>query len=89
MNVYEADPTPANLAIAQQQTDSLNGNALRSLEQFKGNLVHAVWYFARSKNAFAAPKATKAKAARKAKAAKKATKRTARFKYRGHSRIAR
>ena len=53
MRVYELDPTPANLAIAQQQADSLNGNALRSLEQFKGNLVHAVWYFARVKDAFA------------------------------------
>ena len=27
MNVYEANPTPANLAIAQQQANSLNGNA--------------------------------------------------------------
>jgi Zn-dependent M28 family amino/carboxypeptidase len=52
MNVYEQDPTPANLAIAQQQADSLNGNALRSLQQFKGTLVHAVWYFARARNAF-------------------------------------
>ena len=30
---------------------SLRGNALRSLEQFKGTLVHAVWYFARGKKA--------------------------------------
>ena len=52
MNVYEQDPTPANLVTAQQQADSLNGNALRSLEEFKGTLVHAVWYFARTKNAF-------------------------------------
>ena len=84
METYDTDPV-----LAQQQADSLNGNALRSLKQFKGNLVHAVWFFARSKNAFAAPKATKAKAAKKAKAARKATKRTARMKYRGHSRIAR
>ena len=61
MNVYEADPTPANLAIAQQQADSLRGNALRSLKQFKGTLVHAIWYFARSKDAFSS-KATTAKA---------------------------
>jgi hypothetical protein len=81
MNVYEEDPTPANLAIAQEQADSLQGNALRSLQQFKGTLVHAVWYFARSKDAFS--QATTAKAARKA------SKRTARLKYRGHSRIAR
>jgi Zn-dependent M28 family amino/carboxypeptidase len=51
MNVYEADPTPANLVIAQQQADELNGGATRSLEQFKGNLTHAIWYFARSKAA--------------------------------------
>ena len=38
--------------IAQEQADSLNGNALRALEQFKNTLVHAVWYFARVKNAF-------------------------------------
>jgi Zn-dependent M28 family amino/carboxypeptidase len=81
MNVYEANPTPANLAIAQQQADSLRGNALRSLEQFKGTLVHAAWYFARAKNAFPA-NASSAKA-------KKQTKRTARMKFRGHQRIAR
>ena len=62
--------------LAQQQADSLNGNALRSLEQFKGTLVHAVWYFARLKDAFSS-KATPAKA----KAAKQH-----RFKYNGHQR---
>ena len=54
------DPNPANLA-SQQQANSLRGNALRSLTQFKGTLVHAVWYFARSKDAFSS-KATTAKA---------------------------
>jgi Zn-dependent M28 family amino/carboxypeptidase len=77
MNVYEADPTPANLAIAQQQADSLRGNALRSLKQFKGTLVHATWYFARVKGAFPS-KATVANA--------KKAKRGHRFKYRGHKR---
>ena len=43
---------PTNPVLAQQQADSLNGNALRSLEQFKNTLVHAVWYFARVKGAF-------------------------------------
>ena len=63
MNVYEADPTPANLAIAQQQANQLDGGAVRSLTQFKGNLVHAIWYFARAKNAVPArATATKAKA---------------------------
>ena len=47
MNTFATNP-----ALAQAQADSLNGNALRSLEQFKGNLVHAIWYFARSKDAF-------------------------------------
>jgi Zn-dependent M28 family amino/carboxypeptidase len=47
METFEANPV-----LAQQQADSLNGNALRSLEQFKGTLVHAAWYFARVKNAF-------------------------------------
>jgi hypothetical protein len=71
MNTY-----PTNPVLAQQQADSLNGNALRSLEQFKGNLVLAAWYFARVKNAFPS-KATTAKA-KKAK--------QHRFKYQGHQR---
>ena len=75
MNVFEADPTPANLAIAQAQADSLNGNALRSLEQFKGTLVHATWYFARVKGAFPS-KATVANA--------EAAKRSDGFKFQGH-----
>ena len=64
MNVYEANPTPANLAIAQQQANQLNGGAVRSLEQFKGNLVHAIWYFARSKGVKARGATAKAKQAK-------------------------
>ena len=79
MNVYEDDPTPANLVIAQQQAAQLNGNAVRSLQQFKGTLVHAVWFFARVKDAVPA-KASTARA--------KTAKRTYRFKYQGH-RVAR
>jgi Zn-dependent M28 family amino/carboxypeptidase len=71
MNSYATNPV-----LAQQQADSLNGNALRSLEQFKGNLVHAVWYFARLKDAVPA-KATTAKAKRA---------RQHRFTYQGHQR---
>src|SRR4051794_14882351 len=67
MNTFATNPV-----LAQQQADSLNGNALRSLEQFKGNLVHAVWYFARVKDAFSS-NATAAKA-----------KRAHRFKHMGH-----
>jgi Zn-dependent M28 family amino/carboxypeptidase len=69
MNTFATNPV-----LAQQQADSLRGNALRSLEQFKGTLVHAAWYFARVKNAFPAT-ATASKA-----------KRAHRFKYQGHKR---
>jgi Zn-dependent M28 family amino/carboxypeptidase len=72
MNVFATNP-----ALAQQQADSLNGNALRSLQQFKNTLVHAVWYFARVKDAFpsddAAVSATRAE-------------RSHQFKYHGHVR---
>jgi Zn-dependent M28 family amino/carboxypeptidase len=75
MNSYDTDPV-----LAQQQADQLQGGAIRSLKQFKGNLVHAIWFFARSKDSLSSGKASKAKAA------KKAQKRTARFKYQGHTR---
>jgi Zn-dependent M28 family amino/carboxypeptidase len=65
---------PTNPVLAQLQADSLNGNALRSLEQFKNTLVHTVWYFARVKNAF--PEAAVANA--------KKAERTHRFKFQGH-----
>src|SRR3954451_15320714 len=67
MNTFATNPV-----LAQQQADSLNGNALRSLEQFKGTLVHAAWYFARVKDAFTA-NATAANA-----------KKAYRFKHMGH-----
>ena len=72
MNSFAKDP-----ALAQQQANSLNGNATRSLQQFKGNLVHAVWFFARSTSALPA----RASAARARKGA-----RSYRFKYQGHRR---
>jgi Zn-dependent M28 family amino/carboxypeptidase len=75
MVVYEADPTPENLAIAQQQADQLNGNALRSLRQFKGTLVHAIWYFANAEGALPARAAASAKKAKRYH-----------FKYQGHRR---
>jgi Zn-dependent M28 family amino/carboxypeptidase len=65
---------PTNPVLAQLQADSLNGNALRSLEQFKNTLVHTVWYFARVKDAF--PEAALANA--------KTAERTHRFKFQGH-----
>ncbi|MGW3606819.1 MULTISPECIES: M28 family metallopeptidase [unclassified Micromonospora] len=73
METYSTNPV-----LAQQQADSLNGNALRSLEQFKNTLVHAVWYFARVKNAF--PSETIAVNAKKAE-------RSYQFKHQGHERI--
>jgi Zn-dependent M28 family amino/carboxypeptidase len=72
MNVF-----PTNPVLAQQQADSLNGNALRSLEQFKNTLVHAVWYFARVKDAF--PSEATAVNAKRAE-------RSYQFKYQGHER---
>jgi Zn-dependent M28 family amino/carboxypeptidase len=82
MNVYEQDPTPANLAIAQQQADSLNGNALKSLREFRGALDHALWFWANQRGALP-PRAT-AKAARKAAARTKSHSR-----FLGHKRLKR
>ena len=49
MNVYEADPTPANLAIAQEQANSLQGNALKSLREMSGAVTHSVWVFGQNR----------------------------------------
>ena len=76
MNVYEADPTPANLAIAQQQADSLRGNALKSLREMSGAVTHATWYFAQTRNALPP---------RDAAARTRAQKRTHAFKQLGHT----
>ncbi len=70
MNVFETDPV-----LAQQQANSLRGNALKSLREMSGAVTHAVWYFARVKNAVP-PRATTA-------GARKAT-RNYRFKHMGH-----
>jgi Zn-dependent M28 family amino/carboxypeptidase len=74
MNVF-----PTNPALAQQQANSLNGNALRSLEQFKNTLIHAVWYFARVKGAF--PSEATVANARQAE-------RSSQFDFQGHGRAA-
>jgi Zn-dependent M28 family amino/carboxypeptidase len=73
MNSFATDP-----ALAQLQADSLNGNALKSLREMSGAVTHAVWYFARVKDALP-PRATTASAARKRA-------KTYRFKYQGHKR---
>jgi len=72
METYSTNPV-----LAQQQANSLCGNALRSLKQFKNTLVHAVWFFARAKNAFP-PKADAANA--------KMAESGHQFKYQGHER---
>ena len=73
MNVFDTDP-----ALAQAQADSLNGNALKSLGEMSGAVTHAVWHFARVKDAIP-PRATAARVARKHT-------RSYRFKYQGHRR---
>jgi Zn-dependent M28 family amino/carboxypeptidase len=77
MNVYEADPTPENLGIAQQQADSLNGNALKSLREMAPAVTNALWYFAQTKNALPP---------REAAARQRAQKRAYAFKQLGHTR---
>jgi Zn-dependent M28 family amino/carboxypeptidase len=72
METFDTNPV-----LAQQQADSLNGNALRSLEQFKGTLVHAAWYFARVKNAFPSEAGA---------ADSRTTERSHRLKFQGHKR---
>jgi Zn-dependent M28 family amino/carboxypeptidase len=76
MNSYATSP-----ALAQQQADSLNGNALKSLREMSGAVTHAVWYFARVKDTLP-PRAATARAARR----NVRTARTYRFKYQGHRR---
>jgi Zn-dependent M28 family amino/carboxypeptidase len=45
MNSFATDP-----ALAQQQANSLNGNALKSLREMSGAVTHAVWYFATNRD---------------------------------------
>ncbi|MGH2945514.1 MAG: M28 family metallopeptidase [Solirubrobacteraceae bacterium] len=73
METFDDDPV-----LARQQADALNGNALKSLREMSGASTHAVWYFARAKDALPA-RATTARVARKRA-------RTRHFKYLGHQR---
>ena len=77
MNVFATDPV-----LAQQQADSLNGNALKSLREMSGAVTHAVWYFARVKNALP-PRQAATTARRKARTRGA---HTYRFKFEGHRR---
>ena len=38
-----------NPALAQQQADSLQGNALKSLREMSGAVTHSVWYFGQNR----------------------------------------
>jgi Zn-dependent M28 family amino/carboxypeptidase len=58
MNSFATDPV-----LAQQQANSLNGNALKSLREMSGAVTHAVWYFATNRNVLP-PRATTAEAKR-------------------------
>ena len=69
---------PTNPALAQQQANSLNGNALKALREMQGAVTHAVWYFARAKGALP-PRASTARVARRHA-------KSYRFKYQGHRR---
>jgi Zn-dependent M28 family amino/carboxypeptidase len=60
MNSFATDP-----ALAQIQADSLNGNALKSLDEMSDALTHEVWYFARVKDALP-PRTLTASTARQA-----------------------
>ena len=68
--------SPTDPALAQQQADALNGNALKSLREMSGAVTHAVWYFAQTRNALPP---------RDAAARMRAEKRTPAFKQLGHS----
>jgi Zn-dependent M28 family amino/carboxypeptidase len=78
MVVYENDPKPRNLRIAQQQADQLQGNALKSLREMSGAVTHAVWYFGQNREPVGS---------RTAAAEQRAKQRVAQFEYRGHQRV--
>jgi Zn-dependent M28 family amino/carboxypeptidase len=58
MNTFATNPV-----LAQMQANSLNGNALKSLDEMSDAAVHAMWYFARIKNTLP-PRATAARTAK-------------------------
>jgi Zn-dependent M28 family amino/carboxypeptidase len=73
MESFDTDPV-----LAQQQADSLNGNALKSLREMSRALDRVLWKFANSRDLLP-PRATSAKAARKQAS-------TRHFKFQGHRR---
>src|ERR671924_1498791 len=72
METFATDPV-----LAQQQADSLNGNALKSLREMSGALDHALWFWANQRGAL--PARTTAIAARKQAAQRN-------FEFQGHRR---
>ena len=78
MNVYEADPTPENLAIAQEQADQLQGNALKSLREMSGAVTHSVWFFGQNRRPVGS---------RTTATLRRAKQRTAKLPFRGPERV--
>ena len=70
-------PTPENLALAQQQADSLQGNALKSLREMSGAVTHSVWYFGQNRRGVGS---------RTTADKQRAKQRAAKFRFGGHPR---
>ena len=70
----------ANPALAQQQADSLQGNALKSLREMSGAVTHSVWYFGQNRRGVGS---------RTTADTQRAKQRAAKFQFRGHPRDAR
>ena len=77
MKVYEDNPTPENLAVAQQQADQLQGNALKSLREMSGAVTHSVWYFGQNRRGVGS---------RSTADRQRAQKRASAFRFEGHPR---
>jgi Zn-dependent M28 family amino/carboxypeptidase len=75
MNSFATDP-----ALAQQQADSLQGNALKSLREMSGAVTHSVWYFGQNRHGVGS---------RTTADKQRAKQRAAKFQFRGHPRDAR
>ena len=75
MNTFATNP-----ALAQQQADSLQGNALKSLREMSGAVTHSVWYFGQNRRGVGS---------RTTADKQRAKQRAAKFQFRGHPRDAR
>ena len=75
MNTFPTDP-----ALAQEQANALQGNALKALREMSGAVTHSVWYFGQNRR----PVGSRTTADKQ-----RATQRVSRMKYRGHQRVKR